>query len=223
MSIPGLVLVGTICVGVVARATYFGFLSPTARMKRTVSRLPRVSISAAQDGLVRLVGEAHAVGEPLRTPVTQRPCVVYQLVIEERMKNLSWATAFEVTEACPFLLKDESGTALVDVAESSFLAALVPDERGATPLFSSEGKEMRKVRDLLQAANVRTRGLFADKDFRYAEAAVLLGSEVSVAGRCTHEVGLDGDRGTYREPPQRPVLRGTEEEPLFINDDVTPA
>jgi hypothetical protein len=199
----GLVMGGTIVVAIGARAIYYGLLSPAARMRRRVSRLPRVAISKAQDGLVRLVGRAHPVGAPLLTPVTQRPCVVYCVVIEQRMKN-DWAAVWMDTQACPFLLEDETGTALVDAPESSFSTVLVPDETGGPSVFGGEGEDMEKVLDLLRAAGVETWGLFSAKVFRYAEAAVLPGGGVSVGGRCTHEVALDGDRGTYREPPQRP-------------------
>jgi hypothetical protein len=210
VDVPIVATVGAFVVFCVGRVIYTDFLSPEARVKRALAGRRRVPIGEAQEGPVRLTGRARQVGELLRAPASQRPCVAFQLVVEERGGSNGWQKVLELAVGAPFRLEDESGAALVDTAAGPFSLALVPDRTGSPSVFGSENDNVKRVRALAGLERVRA--------FRFSEAALAVGRPVSVGGRCAREVALDGDRANYREPPQRLVVRGTAEEPLLISN-----
>src|SRR4051812_15920388 len=82
----------------IARVVYTDFLSREARVRRALARRPRASIAVAPDGPVRVTGRVHGQGDLLRAPVTQRPCVAYQLIIEGD-EDGAWGSVFELEDA----------------------------------------------------------------------------------------------------------------------------
>ncbi|HET6149808.1 MAG TPA: hypothetical protein VFH68_19875 [Polyangia bacterium] len=220
METPLLALaaLGLFGVFAVARVVYADLLSPEARVKRSLVRRPRVAIARAPDGVVRITGRVRAGGALLVAPVTQRPCVAYQLVIEGDEQG-SWGSVLELQDARPFTLVDQTGEAFVDVADRSFLLALVPDKRGWTRSDADQDASTQAVRLLLRSAHVAIDGMFdGPRRFRYREAALVEGRRVAVGGQGTREVTPDGARPSVREPPQRYVVRGSADEPLLISD-----
>ncbi len=214
-----MVVVGVFVAVSAGRVIYADFLSPESRLKRALAGRRRVPIAEAQEGPVRMTGRARQVGDLLRAPVSQRPCIAFHLVIEERGVKYDWQKVLELTDARPFMLVDESGTALVETVPGLFSLALVPDRRGSRSIFGSNGDEMKRVRALLGSTDVSTETMFGlEKTFRFSEGALLQGAHVSVGGQCAREIALDGDGATYREPPQRLVVRATAEERLLISN-----
>jgi hypothetical protein len=201
----------------IARVVYADFLSREARVRRALARRPPASIAAAPDGVVRVTGRVHAAGELLLAPVTQRPCVAYQLIIEGD-EDGSWGSVFELEDARPFKLIDETGEALIEVSGRAFLLALVADKRGWTGAGPDDAHS-QAVRSLLGSADIEVEGIFdGPRRFRFREAALREGRRVAVGGQGTREVSPDGARAGVREPPQRYVVRGNPEEPLLISN-----
>jgi len=202
----------------IARVVYTDFLSREARVRRALARRPRASIAGAPDGPVRVTGRVHAEGDLLRAPVTQRPCVAYQLIIEGD-EDGAWGSVFELEDARPFKLIDETGEALVEVTGRAFLLALVADKRGWTRSGPDQDPHSQAVHSLLGSADVEVEGIFdGPRRFRFREAALREGRRVAVGGVGTREVTPDGARAGVREPPQRYVVRGNADEPLLISD-----
>ena len=214
----GLAALGLFGAFAVARVVYADFLSPEARVKRTLARRRRAAIARAPDGVVRVTGRVRAGGDLLRGPVTQRPCVAYHLVIEGD-EHGGWGSVLELGDARPFTLVDETGEAFIDVAQSAFLLALVADKSGWTRSGADADAPSQAVRALLGSADVVADGMFeGPRRFCYHEAALREGRRVAVGGQGTREVTPDGARASAREPPQRYVVRGSAEQPLLISD-----
>jgi hypothetical protein len=66
-------------------------------------------------------------------PVSGRPCVAFQLFVEERNRR-SWLDLLELRDAQSFIVADDTGEAFVDTS-GPFSLALVPDERGTMGWF----------------------------------------------------------------------------------------
>jgi hypothetical protein len=212
--------VGAIVAFGIARVVYSDFLSRDARVKRRLAGRARVSIGEAQEGLVRLTGRARPIGELLRAPVSQRPCVAFQIVARMRRNGKGpWTTVMELEEACPFILADKSGQAVIDTAAGPFSMSLVPNRRGSSSPFRADSADLRIVRALLRSRDIETETVFGrERGVWFTEAALLPEATVSVSGHCAREVALDGERTGYRDLPQRLIMQGTAGEPLLISN-----
>jgi hypothetical protein len=213
-----LLVFGALVIAYGARRVYADLLSPSARVRRAHS--PRVPIGEAREGVVRLTGAVRPLGELLHAPVTRRRCVAFQVIVEARDSRGGPTRVLDLAKAGRLAVADESGEAVVDTATGPFSLDLLPDQRGSTRyLRRSEGEDIRTVRALLESENVGiNHWLGPPEHFRYSEAVLLPGQEVSVAGNGRCEVAPEGQRSTPREPPQLFVMRGTVDCPLLIGD-----
>ena len=219
MGLVVVLLVATVLVVGIGRMVYVDAMENQAHVRERLARRKRVAVAEVQEGLVRWSGRVHLTSEPLTAPVSQRPCVAYQLTVMVRDGEGGWSKALELTDARPFILADETGQGIVDAMSGPFAIALIPDRKDSSSLFQQESSELSRVRGLLRAKNIPTRTAFGtDQPVKFSEAVLLPGSELSVSGSCTWEIALDGERAGYRELPQRIALRGTTEEPLLLSN-----
>jgi hypothetical protein len=85
------------------------------RRSRTVADTPTSRVASAPQGYVELFGTAKMhPGHSLASPVSQRPCVWYRYIIEERQSNNKWRRIGGGMSGDTFLLVDDTGHALVD-------------------------------------------------------------------------------------------------------------
>lgn len=219
MDLSIVATVGAFAAFCIGRVVYSDFLSREARVKRRLAGRARVSIGEAQEGLVRLTGSAQAIGELLRAPVSQRPCVAFQIVARMRDRSGPWKTVMQLEGVCPFILADMSGQAVIDTAAGPSSMSLVPNRRGSSSAFRPDHADLRIVRALLRSRDIETETVFGrERGVWFTEAALLPGTNVSVSGCCAREVALDGERAGYRDVPQRLIVQGTAEEPLLISN-----
>jgi hypothetical protein len=203
----------------IAHKVYADSFGREVRMRHRLARRARVAIAEAHDGLVRLTGRAQPSGESLTSPVSQRCCVAFQLVVKVMDGDGQWRDVLEVEEARPFTLVDESGQAAIDTAAGPCSISLVPDRKDSSSIFRSESNDLRIARALLRSRDVETETILGrERGIWFTEAVLLAGAEVAVGGQCAREVTLDGDRAGYREVPQRLVVRGTAQEPLMLSN-----
>jgi len=215
----GVTLLAVVAVVAIARLVVTDAFSHETRARQRLSRRARVAIAEAPDGLVRLTGRVHPMGEPLKAPISQRPCVAFQLVIRMKDGQGRWAKVQELEDARPFTLADESGQAVVDTAAGPFSLSLVPSRSASSSFFLSDTADLRIVRAMLRSANIETENIFGhEHGVRFSEAVLLPASKAAVGGRCAREVALDGERAGYRDVPQRLIVRGTSEERLVISN-----
>ena len=203
----------------IARIAYDATISDEARIRQRLARRARVAIAEAQEGAVRLIGRVHLTGEALIAPVSQRPCIAYQTTIRIGNNDGQWEKALGLEDLCPFVLTDETGQAVIESGAGPYSILLIPGLTASTSRFREDSAELKTARGLLRAENIDEQTFFGNnKPIQFSEAVLLPGTEVSVAGRCTREVALDGERAGYRELPQRVVVRGSADEPLLLSN-----
>jgi hypothetical protein len=192
------------------------------RIVRALASRPRALVHGAE-GTVRLTGRVRRNGGLLSSPLSGRPCVAYEFSVHEPIRfsgndgGNGWHCLVDMREATPFLVADESGEARIDPS-GPFLMSLKYDRGG-----ESSGKHPGKHQDLasvLAAIDIASTGWLGGwRRFRYAEGVLEEGELVSVSAASVLEVDQAGERAGPRSPPQRLVLRGTEEQPLLISDE----
>jgi hypothetical protein len=167
----------------------------------------RVAIAAAEEGAVLIRGKVSARDERLTSPLTQRACVFYDVRIDNLMApqpsrhsdRLPSTVMLHQRDARPFLVTDETGTALVafdDLADVSF----VVDAR-----ISLSGRELHEATAIHSALG--NLGFPPFGRIAVDEAAIFVGDEVEVAGLGRREVAPDGEPAGRRSPPTRYVVR----------------
>ena len=197
-----------------ARIAYRDFLSREARIKRALARRPRARIYEAAGAKLRVTGRVRQRGEPMMAPVGGRPCVAFQLFVEEH-NGQRWIDLLELRDAQSFVVVDDTGKALVDTS-GPFALALVPDERGTMGRFDRiTPAQLQALRSTLGSRATTWYGGW--KRLRFKEGILENGDWVSVGGNGEREQSSEGQR-SLRQPPEWLVMRGTADEPLLISD-----
>ncbi len=84
------------------------------RWSRLIEDVPTSRARSAHQGYVELQGSAEMMdGEPIRTPISQRDCVWWSLVVERRSSD-GWRVVDRETSEALFHLRDETGTCIID-------------------------------------------------------------------------------------------------------------
>jgi hypothetical protein len=198
------------------------------RIRRALASRPEGRVEGAH-GVVRLSGRIRRVGDLLIAPFSGRPCVAYEVVVDEPSRvrehgNQSlpvaapWRRIVERREAIPFLVADETGEARIDLT-GPYELSLTRDFTGDTGKFTQYADKHRALATFLAAIEVEpVEWSSGSRWFRYEEAVLEEGSRVSVSANAELEVDPSVQSAGPRELPRRLVLRGTEEVPLLISD-----
>jgi len=192
------------------------------RIKRALKNVKPTKIGDAKDGkAVKIVGELVYAGHSIASPLSQRKCAYYSIVVEEYRgrgtRGGHWREIIREEKGIDFYLRDDSGMALVRISgDGHALPALVQDRRARTsPIISNDP-------DLERFLNERGRsveGTFFRKNLRAYEGVLEAGERVAVGGLARWMPDPDAAGGNYRETPKRLVLEASESLPLFLSDD----
>lgn len=187
------------------------------RVRRALAAQPRALVEEAQ-GTVRVTGRVRRIGELLRAPLSGRPCVAYEMLVNEAgngMGSLPYCLV-ESQQACPFVVADESGEARVDPS-GPLRIAVVHDRTGTTSWLGEYPGKHREFARFLHAAGFPATGWLGRwKVFYYAEGVIEEGQVVTVGGSSAHELD-PAVRSDPRSVPERLVLRGYVDNPLLIS------
>ena len=203
-------------VGVGAALTVYAFrwwFEPRRRARRALAAAREVALADVRNGdRPRVTGVAKARERALTSPVGRRPCIGFQLIVEERAPgDNDWRVALERSACTPFGLRDGSGEALI---EGPFLLGLDPDDRG--DIWANLPPSLFA---LLEEAGVPLTGMFGrDKAFRFREALLQPGDRITVLGRVFVEPEPSGQRDGFRAPPMRCAFKGGPREPVVVSD-----
>lgn len=196
------------------------FFSADQRQRRKMRSVPTRSIREVMDGeLVRITGEAE-IASPIAAPLTGRPCAYWRVVVKERRrsgKNSYWATLIDDHEGVDFVLRDETGGALVRTDHAR--AVLDKDASGGTGFFDRETEELEIF---LAERGHSTHGFIFKKTMKYYEGVIEPGETITALGVGRWEVnpdpGAQGPAG-FRERPKRLVLDAPDDGPLLLTDE----
>lgn len=104
-------------VAVLAAVSAISFFAWMAAYRRAqaVADTATSKIASAAQGYVELTGMVGTPpGYPLKCPLSQRPCIWYRYQVEHRASNGNWERSQSAESHESFLLKDETGTCVVD-------------------------------------------------------------------------------------------------------------
>lgn len=162
------------------------------RARRTAAAVESATpepIGMASDGYRRFEGKAEAIGgETLKAPLTGVDCVWYEASLERwvpsrRSQEPHWATVHSVTSSAPVLVRDTTGTCLVDSSH----AEVTPTDKSRWTGAGPEPVDRQPPR--LGPTQSFSTGLEIsggpNSKFRYSESRIYAGDALLVVGRFT--------------------------------------
>lgn len=181
-------------------------------------RTPRTAVRDLADGaVVKVIGRARSIGEPVLGPFTGRALVTLR-AMGMRVHNTGRSRRYEVFDDVEkgqqFLVEDETGVARVELAGFSRLfAPTLRAGRGAADhverYFARYGQHERTFFDGFAG------------DVYYWERGVEEGAEVAVLGlaRATGELAPASARGGYREAPRLFVIEPPASDRVLVSEE----
>ena len=163
---------------------------------------------------VRIYGTAREGGALLSSPLLNRVCVAYRLVVEEP----GWHSVLERSACAPFLVQDG------DVPVSVRGPFIVYHRADYEWDFGNDVQE--RIARLVDAAvepgrSARGQSAPADeiycRNYRYFEALIRPGDRVTVEGFASVAVHPAGERDSLRAPPLLHSISGTPERPVIVS------
>lgn len=192
------------------------------RIKRLLKRMRPTPVRDARDGkALKIVGELIYAGGSLSSPLSQRRCAYYSIVVEEYRgrgtRGGHWREILREERGVEFYVRDQSGVALVRVGgDGKELPALVRDKKARTSPILSNDPDLERF---LNERGKSIEGAFFRKNLRAYEGVLEAGERVAVGGLARWMPDPDAVGGNYRETPTRLVLEASQSLPLFLSDD----
>ena len=188
ISMETLVLIGLGfgCVVGLGVLVYRVAFSPRARGRRALERTPRTPIGEIRKGeMVKVIGHVRFAVEPLRAPMSGRPCVCWHVRVQEARQGAqggSWIDVLDEVEGQELLLEDGTGIALVrGVMPEATLASSGPWIDNYVDDFPPE------VQGFFQGRGQQVRGALGKRVMRYEERILDEGAQVAVLGMARQE------------------------------------
>ena len=186
---------------------YQAFFSRDARARRRLAATPVRAIAEAPPGaMTRLRGRVEAHRRTLEAPLSGRPCVYFQVIVEEhqsRGKSRMWVEIFRDEEDVEFSLRDASGVARVRMDDPHVI--VVHDHQTRSGTF--DDLTPAEAAFLAQVGVEGTTSLGFNRSLRYREGALEIGEEITALG-----VIREGEGGADR------VLEAPATGPLVLTD-----
>ncbi len=204
--IPAIIFSTIAAIGVISH-----YFSKDSKIKRSLKNSPAKKISDfnhAEEG--KIVGSARKINLTLNAPLSGRPCLFYQVIVEEKIKSgksTSWRKIIHDENAVNFHVFDGTGEALIELENVE--AFLVKDMNLKSNYWSPPSK---KLADYLKQKGVKSKKILGQKTLRYHEGVLHLGETVAIKGTGFWELKPDPDE-------QRLIMRGTPEIELHLSDD----
>ncbi len=168
-----------------------------------------VRVADVGDGCdVKLEGAAVPVdGRGLEAPFSRRRCVAYELTLFDLDGVRPTLLAREVV-ACPFLLRDDSGTAYI--LPTTARIGIQPDKQWR---YDPIRPTTARVAALLARHDVAARA--QGRTLLVCEGVLEVGVVVAVSGHATQELDPTAP-ALYRTASTRPRLTGSDSAPLLL-------
>jgi hypothetical protein len=176
--------------------------------------LPATRIADVGDGqIVKVVGEVIYGHRTTASPLSRRRCAYYSVRVDQRVGSgllASWLTLVGEAGGVDFYVRDDSGTALVRIAERRMATALVHDRTARiSPLLHDDWY----LEALLAERGYEVEGMFSRDTYRASDGVLEAGERIAVAGRARWVASSDA-LGSYRE-----AATAVELEASHLSDD----
>jgi hypothetical protein len=215
-------IVGTIVAGGLAWLV-LEWVSPAARVRRSIARQRRVPIAEGHEGVVRFQGTVVRVSDrSLWAPLEKEACLVYDTSITDL--SARGRELFSAFCALTFVLDDGTGTVLVAVegdglARSSRhprrdVSCCIPDERAFFVTTGSAGD--RRIADVLRDGGIDWPGVVFPHRLVGREGMIVPGDRVSIVGCARFEIDAAGESRGFREAATRYVVGPGPKSRLFV-------
>jgi len=212
-----IIVVGAVFAGAVLFGSWY--LSANERLRREIRNAPKKRIGDVREGeTVRISGVVRAVDEPLRTPLTGRPCVAWRVLVQKEESSGNsrrWVTLLDERDSRSFELEDGGDVASIDGVALSLLLEM--DRRGQKGLLSALPPELETF---CHSRGIDTTGFLGfQKNLRYREGALEPGELATVVGvgawvRDPSRVG-----GGYRDVGRRLHMSSLPDGRVLCSDD----
>ena len=182
-------------------------------LKRMIENIPTSKVRSIAMGLVEVYGSAVPI-KAMKSPFSRKDCVYYKYKIEEQRsdgKRTYWATLRKEEKSVPFLLKDDTGSVMVDCAGANM-------EISVDSIFESGiGHDPPKqVLDFLNAQRIAHDSFLGfNKHMKYTEWFISPGDKLYVLGTAAENRG----KATGALHTERVIIRKGENEKLFYVSD----
>lgn len=179
--------------------------SPKRKINRALAKLATTRVAESREGqLVKIVGWVEPLQESTTSPLTDRTCVYYSIIVEEKSGRRGWRTILREERGVDFGIRDTSGLARVRPSDPEpAQSALLADETREISAFLQDDERLARF---LVARGRPTRGAFLQRNIRAREAILVAGKPLAVAALARWESDPDGTALNYREPAQRLTL-----------------
>jgi len=162
------------------------FWRKTKRTRDLMTATETSPIGQLTEGPAEIRGRTATSEAPLTSPWRQQPCVHYCFHVEEERSSTDsdghtthhWATYIKDEQTHPFVVKDDTGQAVVDSSKIKFV--LEEDRYSRSGFMNDAGSELQQL--LESRYNKKTKGWIFNKTLRYTETALEMDEEVYVFG-----------------------------------------
>ena len=172
--------------GPLLAALFFYLWRKTKRTRDLMSTTETSPIGQLAAGPAEVRGRTATSEEPLISPWRQQQCVHYCFHVQQRRSSTNskghtshhWVTYIKDEKTLPFLVKDETGQAVVDSSKIKFV--INQDRFFRSGLMNDADTDLQQL--LETRYNKKTEGWMFNKTLKYTETALELDEEVYVFG-----------------------------------------
>ena len=160
------------------------YFSKEAVIKRKLNKVQATPINQCQNGEeVKIIGEVEIFGEPLVSPLSDRECCHYYVLVEQKVssgKSSKWKKIIEEEKSSHVMINDGTGKALIDT--TTRLKSHIVQDANFKSGFMNDATD--KLENYLNQHNIKSEGFFGfNKTIRYKEGILEQGEAVAVLGK----------------------------------------
>jgi hypothetical protein len=184
MSTPVIIILIISAIAIIGFVAYY--FNGKQVIIRTLSKIPHKPASSLKTNeLSKVTGKALHVEAPLKAPFTERKCVFYQIIIEQKVSNgksSHWKTLVKEEKFQDFFVDTNGDFVIVKPQElpRNYICHLVKDKEASSGTFDDPTP---KFVNLLNRYNINPENYFGfNKRLRYKEGIIAVGERITVAG-----------------------------------------
>ena len=195
----------------------FYYFNKKTIILRKLKKIPSKKISQFLSGDIgKVVGKVEFIGEPLISPLSNRPCAYYHVYVEQHKgsgKNSSWQKIIEEEVHGKFVIRDGRDSAVVDFTKIK--TYLVQDQVFQSGTFNDATTGLEQF--LIKRGHSSVNFLGLNKSIRYKEGVLESGEMIAVAGKGEWKEARDLDiPDSYGRILQ---ITQTDKDPVYLSDD----